>query len=151
MWRRFMYWRSPRHPLAHSCMSRVVRRRSVKLPKPSQPGLVLAPRNLGLPRKQLRLGDGVWRCFHSAPTVVCAAKLRRGFAGHPLQDPARTWIPTESVSALVTPRKLRLLDSASGYPADEPIEKKIVRDRHRNARDQRRAHQLAPVEDVAAD
>src|SRR5262249_37145160 len=151
MWRRFMYWRSPRHPLAHSCMSRVVRRRSVKLPKPSQPGLVLAPRNLGLPRKQLRLGDGVWRGFYSAPTIVWAGKLRRGLGCHPPHHQSRIGLPTKSFSALVTPHKLRLLDSASGYPADEPIEKKIVRDRHRNARDQRRAHQLAPVEDVAAD
>jgi hypothetical protein len=29
--------------------------------------------------------------------------------------------------------QLRLFDSAPGYPADEPIEKEIVRDRHRDA------------------
>ena len=58
-------------------------------------------------------------------------------------------MPTKWFSA--RGRKLRLLDSASGYPADEPIEKKIVRDRHRDAGDQGAGHDLAPVEDVTAD
>src|SRR5262249_52680085 len=116
MWRRFMYLRSPRHPLAHSCMSRVVRRRSVKLPKPSQPDLVLAPRNLGLPRRRLRLGDGVWRCSHSAPTVVCAAKPRRSLAGHPLSDQSRIGLPTKSFSAFVTPTSSTYLTAPPVIP-----------------------------------
>src|SRR6516225_2823576 len=44
-----------------------------------------------------------------------------------------------------------LLDGAPGYSTDEPIKKKIVRDRHRDAGDQGAGHDLAPVEDVAAD
>ena len=39
---------------------------------------------------------------------------------------------------------------ASRDAADEAVEEKVVRDCHRDARDQRRAHQFAPVEDVAA-
>ena len=47
--------------------------------------------------------------------------------------------------------QLRLLDRASGDPADETIEKKIIGDRYRNAGDQGAGHDLAPVEDVTAD
>jgi hypothetical protein len=55
-------------------------------------------------------------------------------------------------SAVVTPCKIRpLFDRASGYPTDEAIEKHIVGDRHRDAGDQGAGHDLAPVEDVAAD
>src|SRR5262245_26743430 len=45
----------------------------------------------------------------------------------------------------------RSLDGAARDAADEAVEEKIVRDRHRDACDQRRGHQFAPVEDVAAD
>ena len=50
-----------------------------------------------------------------------------------------------------TAPQLRLLDSASGYPADEAIEKEIVRDRHRDAGNQSAGHDLSPEENVTAD
>jgi transposase len=56
----------------------------------------------------------------------------------------RTTSPERETSSLL------LFDGASRDAADEAIEEKIVRDRHRDARDQRRAHQFAPVKDVAA-
>src|SRR5262245_4287084 len=42
-------------------------------------------------------------------------------------------------------------DGTARDAADESIEEKIIGDGHRHARDQRRAHQFAPVEDIAAD
>src|SRR5262249_30524937 len=51
---------------------------------------------------------------------------------------------------LLRPTAARSLDGASRDAADEAVEEKIVRDRHRDARDQRRRHQFAPVEDIAA-
>ena len=43
-----------------------------------------------------------------------------------------------------------LLDGAARDAADEAVQKEVIGDGHRHARNQRRAHQLAPVEDVAA-
>src|SRR5262245_60230516 len=45
----------------------------------------------------------------------------------------------------------RSLDGAARDAADESIKEKIIGDGHRHAGDQRRAHQFAPVEDIAAD
>src|SRR5579862_4859160 len=64
---------------------------------------------------------------------------------------SNTSAPAVQRNGLARVRKLFLLDSASGYPADEPVEEKIVRDRHWNTGDQGAGHDLAPEEDVAAD
>src|SRR6266849_8706673 len=45
----------------------------------------------------------------------------------------------------------RSLDGAARDATDEAIEKEIIGDGHGHARNERRAHQLAPVEDVSAD
>src|SRR6266446_5325694 len=45
----------------------------------------------------------------------------------------------------------RSLDGTARDAADESIKEKIIGDGHRHTGDQRRAHQFAPVEDIAAD
>src|SRR5215831_16322247 len=46
---------------------------------------------------------------------------------------------------------VRSLDGTARDAADESIKEKIIGDGYRHASDQRRAHQFAPVEDIAAD
>jgi hypothetical protein len=79
------------------------------------------------------------------PRRVAFAKPGAGHASivthNSAADPAS---PERETSSLL------LFDGASRDAADEAIEEKIVRDRHWDARDQRRAHQFTPVEDVAA-
>src|SRR5262249_40033883 len=98
----------------------------------------------------LQPGGEIWRCYRSVPTVACAAKPRSSLAGHLPSDRSRSGFPKKWFSVKGDAASSGLFDSAAGYPADEPIEKKIVSDRHRNGRDQRRTHQLPPVENVAA-
>jgi soluble lytic murein transglycosylase len=103
--------------------------------------------NIGLLRR--RAEAALWKERLDPPTVRISRRSLGARPGRATPASSRTTAPRTTSPERET-SSLLLFDGASRDAADEAIEEKIVRDRYRDARDQRRAHQFAPVKDVAA-
>ena len=78
-------------------------------------------------------------------SAKCHKRTLKGLRCNPINQ---RWIVIRRVSSA---QATRLFDGAAGYTGDEAVKEQIIGDRHRDASDQCAGHDLAPVEDVAAD
>src|SRR5581483_1869510 len=111
-----------------------------------------------------------WRIFRSPFSCLCA--YLSGPANRCCRSPSAPNMPTakapaaprlsrsprlrpprsvaSSASAIFPPFDRVLTERAAGESLDETVEERVVEQRQRDARDQRRRHQRLPEEDVAA-